>query len=161
MFQARSIRRSPADRCLARSVLQVLLATCALHEGHPLLDPAAAAPRRSGSKSMIVMRVGSTSMCLQQNRQRAPRDGAKTHEQNSLRKCRHPSSCLLSVMLSFFTSTLEFRPLCSYASRRARRQIVGRALDETRFGLEVGEGLRGERAAARASRVRARGLSTN
>ena len=41
-----------------------------------------------------------------------------------------PRSAGHAVHLSRLTSTLEFRPLCSYRSRSRRRQIVGRAFDE-------------------------------
>ena len=58
----------------------------------------------------------------QQNRQRAARDASKTDEQDSMRKCQHPVELLHP---SFFTSTLEFRPLCSYFSRRAGGRSSG------------------------------------
>ena len=38
---------------------------------------------------MIVMRVGSTLSQAQQNRQRAPRDGAESHEHDAMSKSRH------------------------------------------------------------------------
>ena len=75
----------------------------------------------SGSNSMIVICVGIDVDVLQQNRQRAPRDEAKAHEQDAIRKRLHRSA----PSLSFFTSTLEFRPLCSYFSRRAGGRSSG------------------------------------
>ena len=44
----------------------------------------------SGSKSMMVMRLGIDMDVPQQNGQRASRHGAETNEQDSMRERRHP-----------------------------------------------------------------------
>ena len=79
----------------------------------------------------------------QQNGQRAPRDRAETDEQNSMGKVSMPSALSSSAdHFNFFTSTLEFRPLCSYFSRRAGGRSSGVPSDKTPFGLKIREGLR-------------------
>ena len=64
-----------------------------------------------------------------ENRQRAPCDGAETDEQDALGERLHSASAVYlrrhRRYVSFFTRTLELRPLCSYRSRRSGGKSSG------------------------------------
>ena len=146
MFHARSISRSPAERCCPSSAPRFSGVDAVLDEGHALLDPRL-------QRRLVRLEIhdrdaacGSTLMCLQQNRQRAPRDRPEADEQDSIGKCQHPAalrwSCrsieLLHQHLRVAAALLVF-----LAARG--RQIVRRAFGEAALGLKISERLRRER----------------
>ena len=97
--------------------VQVLRRHLLLHEVHALFDPRL-------QRRVIGLELHDRDLrrldvdVLHEDRQRAPGHEAKAHEQDPIRKRLHGQ-------LSFFTSTLEFRPLCSYFSRRAGGRSSG------------------------------------
>ena len=122
MFQARSIRRSPAERYSPSSapmfsgVTRFLtnVTPCSIHG---LQRGLVRIEVHDGDALRIDVDVP------QQNRQRAPRDGAEADEQDSMRKCRHP--CVPYGQLSFFTAlwscgrSARTSPAARAAGRRA------------------------------------------
>ena len=115
--------------CVTRSLTNVM--PCSTH---------GCSAASSGSKSMMRDALRIDVDMPQKNGQRAPRDGTEADEQDATeRRSSSIPPCYCGAVrcyLSFFTSTLELRPLCSYSFPARRRQVVGRALRQSLLWTE-------------------------
>src|SRR5262249_24673935 len=106
--------------------IQIVGRNAASHKGHALFDPG---PQRAFIR--LEIHYGDTLWIdmdgSQQNRERTARDRTETDEQDSVRKCQHSGRTPSSGHSNLFTSTFEFRPLCSYFSLRAGGRSSGAA----------------------------------
>ena len=120
---------------------QIVLRDAVLDEGDPPFEPG---PQRrlvrielhDGDALRIDVEVA------QQDGQCAPRDGAKAHEQNSMRKCQHP---LAPMRIELLHQHLGMPAALLVLLPARRRQVVRRAFDKAAFGLKIREGLGRER----------------
>src|ERR1700722_4994477 len=142
MFQARSMSRSPADRCSLRSAPRLSEVTRFFTKVTPCSVQGFRAAA-SGSKSMMVMRFGSTSMCRSRtgsvHRATAPKPTNKIRWENG------GILCEVTLSLELFHQHLGVPAALFVLLPPCRREIVRGAFQKPPFGLKIGKGLRRER----------------